>query len=651
MHNATLDRGVAPCVAVDTEGMRAADVEGWVAVESGVELLVLVACSGLTLDGTALVQLRGGDAVYANASVAATSDDDVLMVVKLILTVSSLQRMRQSAIAGDALYWYKAQWLQVEIRVRCSATTLTTVSAARVSITPNPMPSVTQVVAVASTVAAWGGGVAGVSTTAMMVGRVGGVRQLLLCNGVSGTLSIDGGLLGVHMGSAPCTWMPGARGAVIGNVAALTAAAVVVWGVGTWWWRVHFGHSGHVRDVRLAATESAFRVALPSCLLSLWVAAVPSSAGATVWLVTAAAPCTDVPVGVIGGVFCVAPIGLLVFVVVRGPGALFGLLIMPRRKRQQVTDKRWLWRCIRWVRSALARQFEWRRGTEEQGGASPATMVSASRAVRAVLLEHRRVWYAPVDVTVLVIISGLGAASGLLADTTCRISAAFVVALLGIQLLLCVVTRPLTSRFSNATAALTLLLSVVSCSAQLWSLLGNGSSGLTAAYVASACDLMSCAIAYVKLAIADLPSVVHSLRRLAHQLRYGSHALPVAGSLLIVSDDVELAEMVTEPMTREVLDAATLELSSLPMPVKGSSDMEGISESIPTQHSVAPPPQCHFESTADEIIIEDGDSIPIAARDGLAFLLDDAAPLEGYFDPLERIVMDGAAHTQLPSHY
>jgi hypothetical protein len=113
-----------------------------------------------------------------------------------------------------------------------------------------------------------------------------------------------------------------------------------------------------------------------------------------------------------------------------------------------------------------------------------------------VLLEYRCVWYAALDVAILMSISILSVVSGLGSQALCRSSSVISLILLIIQWIVVLTVRPLTTLFSLVHVSLTMALTILSVLAQLVFLLVSSlePSGVWLIDASSICNLLAISV-------------------------------------------------------------------------------------------------------------------------------------------------------------
>lgn len=322
---------------------------------------------------------------------------------------------------------------------------------------------------------------------------------------------------------------------------------------------------GHVKHLRLR--DSAAALSMPSLLLPLWGAALPTGVNGIAALSRNWEGCAGDGVLLVFdvAVVFVLPMTLLVC----GTMAMLQRLQIVRRVATAAALSNA--RCAplqRAIRVALHRQWTW----EPQ----PGTTTLVHLYGRVVVLQHRVLWYATLDMAVLVAVSALAAAAVDLPLGTCQALGGVIVALLSLQLLVCGVSRPFTTLFDHVVAMTTLTLNVAGAAVQL-SLLMDGSTPVLAA--AAALDLLLLGVSGLKAALDSRALMLAAKRRwkllTTSELKVLDEA--VVGSLglddyrsdhradntlkgpmpLVVEDDVELDTILLAPSRTRELDLLT----------------------------------------------------------------------------------------------
>jgi hypothetical protein len=342
------------------------------------------------------------------------------------------------------------------------------------------------------------------------VGRMAAERSLVLCSG--GTVAE--GLMPLSVPACSDTrdgLTMAARGAVLGNLALWAAACLLMAAVAV----------AYARLVSVQIRCSVVALGLPSPLLPLLTATVPSTASATFHLLQRRACAVDAAIAALGVAMCVVPIAamsLLAFAVPRllrlvpaqvpsavpvcAPQGLRSLLSLVFRRR------------VRWCDVA--------NGDPCGGAAEPSGWLR--RCATVVLLDYAAVWYACVDVVVLTAACLLGAVSALGSAGACRGSAIAVLLLDGGLLALCAAARPFTTMFSHVHALTSLVLSTTAVACQVWYLYGVSEDNVDAdalrrlLTVVAVCDLLVAGISVAK-AVVDMADALRACRRHAMVLR------------------------------------------------------------------------------------------------------------------------------------
>lgn len=302
-----------------------------------------------------------------------------------------------------------------------------------IPVLPEVLPSLVTSTAVVRGVAEWTTA-AGSSAAAGSVGRAAAAQRLLLCSGAEAS---SGGLLALSVGSD--SELSYARGAVIGNGALLAAAGVLLLG-GALFFGVVTG---------AGAGPSLLRVALPSSLLPVWTATLPTTAAAMPTLRN------DVLYFVLGTVTAAIPLVCLCAV----PFAVSRWRLVPHPiATDRISSLFFVKHCpavAKWHRWVTGRRLQWLSGKSER---APA----AARVAWLVLLDHNAVWYPAVDAAVLIATCVLGAVSGMGDAVLCQSVGWTMLALCLAQLGVCAAFRPMTSLVANVHAIVCL---VLTCSA------------------------------------------------------------------------------------------------------------------------------------------------------------------------------------------
>jgi hypothetical protein len=313
-------------------------------------------------------------------------------------------------------------------------------------------------------------------------------RALLLCDAdkaVGGAL-IDFQLAEVCTAGSSRIATTEARSAIVSNLFLLGATHAIVLVLVLAW----------ARAASTTVQDAAISFCLPSALLPLWTAVVPTTTAAAVQLFShidgSLCATTDVVVATAGSLVAVAPF------VACCVGSLYwnsDEWICARRARGasqsgilrvllRINERRWAW---------TARS---RDASEQQ-----------LTPVWAVLLEYRLLWY-------VVLIAAIAVVSGLDGDATCRgwTTAALVVLL--VQLAILCGAQPFTSIFSFLYATTTLSLTCASVAAQLAYIYvsSNSTSGLWLVEMSAVCELAVVGISAIKLLV-DALSLLMALHR------------------------------------------------------------------------------------------------------------------------------------------
>ncbi|CUG86924.1 membrane-associated protein, putative [Bodo saltans] len=437
--------------------------------------------------------------------------------------------------------------LVLQLSVRCPANGSIIVLVTIVVPCPGEVQPLTSEVSNAASVARYSTSLAG-PVTGGAVGRLASVRSLVLCS----RDAVVEGLLPLEVDSCGDDGTGGsvasdARGGILGNlvlwaaVCALMAVAVVA-----------YAHVG-----RTTLRVSAEMLGVPSPLLPLVVVTVPSTVSCTFFLLNARGCASDVVIGAVGFVMCVALVVVLCVVAIMVPRYL---TLAKQQNHSQVRSRKSFCFCCFLQSVVFHRQLRWLK-VKAAARAKPIAAASSEsilledalqhsimrcgtpartwlRAATVLLLESASVWFAFVDVALLTTSSMLGALGMLESTSACRGSVIAILVLYVAQLALCAVLRPFTTIFSNVYALFTLALSCVAVTCQLWYLFGSTADNadfeelrrlLTAAAV---CDLLVSGVSVLK-AVIDISDGARACRRHLQSLC----APPAAPDDVVIMED------------------------------------------------------------------------------------------------------------------
>lgn len=281
-----------------------------------------------------------------------------------------------------------------------------------------------------------------VAASAAVVGRIAATQQLVNCG--SGSAG-GGGLLGLsfadggdpaHVASARAL----ARGAVAGNTLLLCSAfmcilaVAVVFAVGK----------------KCTLREGILRVALPSSLHPVWMAALQSTVAAASPLLTPQRKESDAAAVAAIAAFAGGPLLLLCAFPYYANRHLHLSLVLQTLPHSKVVQPLWvsLWTSL-WSRM-------WRWEVAETNRA----MSNNARRVWLLLLEYRVLWYPALDAAVLVVVSVAGSASVIEGSVpACRSAAVGTLVVYLLQLAIVVLVKPFLVRAANIVTVVTLALS------------------------------------------------------------------------------------------------------------------------------------------------------------------------------------------------
>ncbi|CUG85549.1 membrane-associated protein, putative, partial [Bodo saltans] len=351
------------------------------------------------------------------------------------------------------------------------------------------------------------------SVAGFAVGRMMAIRGLAFCNADSaisgGLIDFDFEVCGDQQLDLHNAGTSVARSAVLSNIVVLGISAVVC--------GFTLAVISHFNSNRW--TDAAAMLCLPSSLLPIWVAAVPSTSSAATFLLgrleSSACSTVDVVLGLVGIVLSLIPFaGILVLWNARARGeaavwqcahSLLELFASPTRS---------LWSWFQWfLTRCFARTWKW-EGT-------PATSLNLKHLQQQhawlLLLEYRFVWYAAIDTLTLAVLACVGIVSGLSPRNTavCEIFTVVAAVILMLQLTIVLVFRPFTTVFGHCYTVAVLLLTTLSVVAQL--VLLFASSGLDSWLLqgSAVCNLATVGVGLTK----SLLDLVQLYRGVARRMR------------------------------------------------------------------------------------------------------------------------------------
>jgi hypothetical protein len=326
------------------------------------------------------------------------------------------------------------------------------------------------------------------------VGRVMALRAVVMCSSGDTAAVASGGPLGLVV-SGGCDNGDGAlpiyRGTIIGNlimILAVSAAALLLALL------LYCVDGGSFRD--------ALRViAFPSCLHPVWVVALPSTATATAQLITVSTGCVaDAICAMLGLVILLGPLGALTMLALRVPAVAVAVPRIPAPTAPLM--------CAAIVRGILRPRWVWVLvgARAADGRRRSTTNIRRDHVLRhswIVLLEHRRLPYAVLDVVVLEVVGLLVAVCGHGPDSQCTTVGVLVGVCCAAQLVVCAAASPFTTLLSFGASLFALFLTTLSAILQLsmFSIAGNTSTAallLRLSLAAAICDLLVIGVSVVR---------------------------------------------------------------------------------------------------------------------------------------------------------
>ncbi|CUG90300.1 transmembrane protein, putative, partial [Bodo saltans] len=325
---------------------------------------------------------------------------------------------------------------------------------------------------------------------------------------------------------------------------------------------------------RTLFTDAMKRLAFPSCLMSLFLTILPTTAGMSIIQLVAAATnsaCDSVngALGVLGLLCCIAVAASTIHVFIWTKRNMETCKVRHRAKSSRLLR--------RLLGPLMARRYKWKRNDSLSN--------HEDRHVALILQEYRFVWFFSLDTMILLVIgvlAGVAQASGevavcagcglattvlyLIEAIVCAIKRPFTTVfshvycvcagcglattvLYLIEAIVCAIKRPFTTVFSHVYCILTLVLSALSVALQTANLImqWGGSTDydtLSLLVSSSVCDLCIIGISFVRL-ILDLLELFHALRRLitCHEEHRANHSeSQISTTFLDLKNDDEADE-------------------------------------------------------------------------------------------------------------
>ncbi|CUE65535.1 transmembrane protein, putative [Bodo saltans] len=347
--------------------------------------------------------------------------------------------------------------------------------------------------------------IAGGASSGSALGRVMATRSMVLCDVDStiggGVIDFDLEICETQNASTDVAAVT-ARTAVVSNIVLLGVVIVAMLCLCVIW---AFASS---KGIRAASLD----LCLPSSMLSVWIAVVPSCMSSATLLVARVGSSTcvgaDVVLGILGILIASLPGGAFMLLwASRACGEKAAWVCVVKSERQNLLTEQWM--IPRFAHRLLRRRFEWRLAA---AGVMAADEMKASWVV---LLEYRDLRYGALDASVLAAVSCVSVLSGLTGSASeCR-GWSLVALILMITLLMVLCTlRPLTSMFSMVISCVTLLLTVLGTIAQLvfvWAL-ATSTSGLWLVYASAILSLIVVGVSATKMVL-DLHQLIAAIHR------------------------------------------------------------------------------------------------------------------------------------------
>ncbi|CUE70635.1 transmembrane protein, putative, partial [Bodo saltans] len=293
-------------------------------------------------------------------------------------------------------------------------------------------------------------------------------RNIVLCD--AGAAVIGGA---IDLGIVICVGDEGsiiaARSNVISNVVVVATVASFLLSLAVLWKFLHRRND--------TFTNAVLMFRLPSSLLPILTAVLPSTASSTTYLLTnlinSRCIATDIVLSLCGFVLSVGPPAIIIlFWQTFCRGAHSSLSCVNERKLQ-VEKGHTNGAIRRFIGAQLAalsaRTHKWRYAAPHH---NRQTLVDEETSLPlrmgwTILLEYRQLWFASLDLVIIFLAACFGVASGLEGVEQCRAFSLVVVAMFTAELVILCIARPFTTVLSAVHTATCLFLTVLSATAQL----------------------------------------------------------------------------------------------------------------------------------------------------------------------------------------
>ncbi|CUE70624.1 membrane-associated protein, putative [Bodo saltans] len=340
-------------------------------------------------------------------------------------------------------------------------------------------------------------GLVGGTSSGTALGRVMATRNIALCD--AGSAVIGGA---IDLGIVICAGDDGnsiaARNTIISNMVLIAIVASLLVGFAVLWkFVMHSTYGVGMLECRL-----------PSSLLPILTAALPSTASSTTYLLSnlRSTPCmgTDIVLSVFGAVTvaCVPSTILLFWVRYCRDGSQEGLTcgqVKQPTSPINTNNHRSLYQRINRTRELIAlllyRGWRWGTVAPRPHGHRPHASLALAWPL---LLEYKVVWFASLDLTSVVIGNCFSVVSGLDGVSWCESLSVTITLIFLLELVLLCLTRPFTTLFSTVQTATSLALTVISLTTQTAFVFLNSTSFIWLADISAICDILIISVSAIK---------------------------------------------------------------------------------------------------------------------------------------------------------
>ncbi|CUG90874.1 transmembrane protein, putative [Bodo saltans] len=350
----------------------------------------------------------------------------------------------------------------------------------------------------------------GSPSSAPALARTMAIRSMVMCDADAavsrGVIDLDFSLC-----TADSAASVSARSAIISNFVVVGAVGVLLTFISFSW--------AFLRNE--SVLKAAVIMALPSSLLPILTIVIPSTTSSIVFLGTRLSSSTcrgiDTSLMVAGLLLPIAPVvGVLWVWLVKAHGSDAKWLCThrPTTVSPPPAPTHLAGKLRSFALSGVERRWKW------QPSAAALSSEGTPSSAQVLLLEYRLLWYYCLDNVLLCVVTALSIASGLDQGNLilCQVATGAVVALLVVQLIVCLIARPFTSLLAHVATILNLALTFLSVGAQLIVAASTSPSLLWLVDASLICILGAVGVSLCKV-VADVHALFVGIRRRWIRLR------------------------------------------------------------------------------------------------------------------------------------